>query len=202
MSGSSPLARGLPPPTGAIRASSRIIPARAGFTRNRHRQGTRRAGSSPLARGLLAHLVCHNAKRRIIPARAGFTRIGSTLVRDITDHPRSRGVYGLLPSAPFVQTGSSPLARGLPLSLTAAMTALGIIPARAGFTTGSVDSGSLHSDHPRSRGVYLSTVPIALIATGSSPLARGLPTRPRPPCLPGGIIPARAGFTFRQCQLP
>ena len=32
ISGSSPLARGLPPPTGVVQASSRIIPARAGFT--------------------------------------------------------------------------------------------------------------------------------------------------------------------------
>ena len=33
---------------------------------------------------------------------------------------------------------------------------------------------------------------------GSSPLARGLPARPGVPEKPGGIIPARAGFTRRR----
>ena len=53
-------------------------------------------------------------------------------------------------------------------------------------------------DHPRSRGVYASTVTWATVSAGSSPLARGLrPQRVGPGGDPG-IIPARAGFTRRR----
>ena len=71
----------------------------------------------------------------------------------------------------------------------------GIIPARAGFTV----FGGLHVceslDHPRSRGVYRSLTRAAFPTSGSSPLARGLPTAPAASCHCPRIIPARAGFT-------
>ena len=94
--GSSPHARGLPPPDHHRQGRLGIIPARAGFTRppGRRRCGrwdhprTRgvydvvepgevaRLGSSPHARGLL-HPPEHEPLRlRIIPARAGFTGRG------------------------------------------------------------------------------------------------------------------------------
>ena len=77
--------------------------------------GRRKAGSSPLARGLrLGHHLIGIA-RRIIPARAGFTRLFPSLLRDIKDHPRSRGVYRQRPPR-------TPQDRR-------------IIPARAGFTS-------------------------------------------------------------------
>ena len=101
----------------------------------------------------------------------------------------------------------------------AAINWIGIIPARAGFTTqGSSRSMSLE-DHPRSRGVYRRTAPrpgrIPRIiparagftprgspsssrGIGSSPLARGLLYRNLTPHPLNGIIPARAGFTYRQ----
>ena len=52
------------------------------------------------------------------------------------------------------------------------------------------------TDHPRSRGVYVSPAGPVSTTAGSSPLARGLPTprRSRQDC--AWIIPARAGFTF------
>ena len=50
-------------------------------------------------------------------------------------------------------------------------------------------------DHPRSRGVYRAAMVSSSASSGSSPLARGL-LRPVPTLIaPGGIIPARAGFT-------
>ena len=72
---------------------TRIIPARAGFTRRHYPSGPgwgdhprsrgvysspgerrrRAAGSSPLARGLLAARYSRDGGVRIIPARAGFT---------------------------------------------------------------------------------------------------------------------------------
>ena len=111
--GSSPLARGLPACRGRSSACPRIIPARAGFTR----QGSLRSpkprdhprsrgvygsfrfcvpltcGSSPLARGLLIAPVLAPSGRRIIPARAGFTGPAARDQGTARDHPRSRGVY-------------------------------------------------------------------------------------------------------------
>ena len=92
--GSSPLARGLQPPPGAIELQGRIIPARAGFTasgaptashgedhpRSRGvypemvQELTERGGSSPLARGLQRAAELAEEAGGIIPARAGFTR--------------------------------------------------------------------------------------------------------------------------------
>ena len=54
-------------------------------------------------------------------------------------------------------TGSSPLARGLPLEDKEKMISDRIIPARAGFTPGVVLSDISNRDHPRSRGVYSTT---------------------------------------------
>ena len=52
----------------------------------------------------------------------------------------------------------------------------GIIPARAGFTRPRQSSRASTADHPRSRGVYFLACLAAAIASGSSPLARGLRT--------------------------
>ena len=51
-------------------------------------------------------------------------------------------------------------------------------------------------DHPRSRGVYLRTQFRHGRMRGSSPLARGLRGDAQDGGKNGGIIPARAGFTF------
>ena len=72
---------------------------------------------------------------------------------------------------------------------------VGIIPARAGFTTASSGSILLGQDHPRSRGVYVVASLDELYPVGSSPLARGLLTGIRTVAYSVGIIPARAGFT-------
>ena len=53
----------------------------------------------------------------------------------------------------------------------------------------------LHPDHPRSRGVYLTPVPLITLGAGSSPLARGLHGSPVDELAEPRIIPARAGFT-------
>ena len=96
-------------------------------------------------------------------------------VLEVSDHPRSRGVYVAELEAANAALGSSPLARGLP-----------------GFHKGGATATL---DHPRSRGVYSQYDNGRGAGGGSSPLARGLL-----PGTPGfrlafGIIPARAGFT-------
>ena len=131
--GSSPLARGLPDDAPRWRDPGRIIPARAGFTptpapwasgawdhpRSRGVYGERfdlrphNQGSSPLARGLRGYKTNKTDVLGIIPARAGFTGAPSSGRRTASDHPRSRGVYGAVPTPGVLVEGSSPLARGL-----------------------------------------------------------------------------------------
>ena len=157
-SGSSPLARGLRHDTVGATGAGGIIPARAGFTlahsirrgvvpdhpRSRgvyavvlDRPGCDE-GSSPLARGLLLgarRVLCGVG---IIPARAGFTFLPSTVRERVWDHPRSRGVYKNFLTHFGTWMGSSPLARGLRSAPHVEAPLVGIIPARAGFTSGFV----------------------------------------------------------------
>ena len=212
--GSSPLARGLPYARPAGLISSRIIPARAGFTGWEKNSEETSDGSSPLARGLQGHHALQQGHVRIIPARAGFTlsTSRSPAVRIIparagftgnpsrppgaaSDHPRSRGVYRRAPATSAMSRGSSPLARGLLARHVSAPMIERIIPARAGFTRSPMSWAAAARDHPRSRGVYLifSCAPARM--PGSSPLARGLRQGLRGPGGQRGIIPARAGFT-------
>ena len=193
--GSSPLARGL---RGAERprgSAARIIPARAGFTGTLNQHSPGRGGSSPLARGLRRDRSGDVRRLRIIPARAGFTAPPPTHPGGSRDHPRSRGVYSLCIYVYAAGDGSSPLARGLRHGEGRDHRRGRIIPARAGFTVGVVGHGPVRQDHPRSRGVYRSTRSPAPDLPGSSPLARGLQPGRKSRNPPGGIIPARAGFT-------
>ena len=152
-------------------------------------------GSSPLARGLRRAQVPAGPMGGIIPARAGFTTRFLVLRTWLWDHPRSRGVY----CAPLLgiskRSGSSPLARGLPVRPLEAVTGQGIIPARAGFTRGPGRWRHRAQDHPRSRGVYPRRRPVGRLRRGSSPLARGLLTQLSQQNASARIIPARAGFT-------
>ena len=195
MTGSSPLARGSRRRRRRQHRPRRIIPARAGFTRQLRPGGplgsdhprsrgvhdivpsglTRSHGSSPLARGSLLAADASTLRIGIIPARAGFTRRRRSPPADGRDHPRSRGVHDVVRVNPW--------------------TIIRIIPARAGFTPGRSLPPRPLRDHPRSRGVHQG-VPTQLLAIiGSSPLARG--SRHWGQRLQGdeGIIPARAGFT-------
>ena len=196
-SGSSPLARGLPWAHESDFDTAGIIPARAGFTwRNKAHIGNMEdhprsrgvygdvhvadlsgVGSSPLARGLPAGDLYSVGLQRIIPARAGFTPMRCRPIRGSWDHPRSRGVYADAQRDGRGRPGSSPLARGLRLGWVRGLMSRRIIPARAGFTDGTL-----------ARNISF---------RGSSPLARGLQGIGRFLARGKGIIPARAGFTRR-----
>ena len=153
------------------------------------------AGSSPLARGLLDQVDHALVRSGIIPARAGFTSSRGSNQPSMPDHPRSRGVYLHEVANLSVNAGSSPLARGLRKGTKAEVAAIGIIPARAGFTRGGPHTSPSRRDHPRSRGVYMRIVVVGAGELGSSPLARGLPVFGDPRLGQARIIPARAGFT-------
>ena len=151
-----------------------IIPARAGFTDAAgagadHAEDHPRSrgvysvistglsagcGSSPLARGLRRLGGGPDRCARIIPARAGFTPRSPGPRAGMTDHPRSRGVYGGWSGNVVVGVGSSPLARGLHGVAQAEEANRRIIPARAGFTRRPCVRRRRGQDHPRSRGVY------------------------------------------------
>ncbi len=68
-----------------------------------------------------------------------------------------------------------------------------IIPARAGFTRCAGLADLLAGDHPRSRGVYTDQLTVTGNASGSSPLARGLPAPPRPAQPPAPDHPRSRG---------
>ena len=213
--GSSPLARGLRPRDVRRALRGGIIPARAGFTSRGNHTGAsyvdhprsrgvyypifhtsaRVCGSSPLARGLPDAAGHRQNDGRIIPARAGFTRARDSTIGESWDHPRSRGVYGLLLLAVDAPVGSSPLARGLLSWSSSSPRKVWIIPARAGFTKRGQQQYEPHWDHPRSRGVYRAYDKHHGRTPGSSPLARGLPPPTHRPGDCRRIIPARAGFT-------
>ena len=111
--GSSPLARGSRRQGRQRPRGSRIIPARAGFTKTvvagswrvqdhpRSRgvhmtcstSGALSPGSSPLARGSRLRRGSGRGRGGIIPARAGFTSRWWRSWPSTTDHPRSRGVH-------------------------------------------------------------------------------------------------------------
>ena len=156
-----------------------------------------RRGSSPLARGLPHDRQQRPLRLGIIPARAGFTPKSFEDPSNWPDHPRSRGVYARRTDPPRPRQGSSPLARGLPGTLSARPRRGRIIPARAGFTSAGRPGRRRSADHPRSRGVYRGHCGGVALQPGSSPLARGLREPISRRSLARRIIPARAGFTLR-----
>ena len=150
----------------------------------------------PRSRGVYDHPQTRLLRRDwIIPARAGFTESRYRKRTGYGDHPRSRGVYAAAEASAACEAGSSPLARGLPRVFPSGARASGIIPARAGFTDRQLRRHRVHSDHPRSRGVYDPGPGVCRRGVGSSPLARGLHMVKRNGERDWGIIPARAGFT-------
>ena len=213
--GSSPLARGaqfrLLRPVHALG----IIPARAGSTnpgkfqspgtgdhprsRGEHlpELGSIQVpeGSSPLARGALYVSGGKSPSCGIIPARAGSTRWSDRAPSAPTDHPRSRGEHERPYSKCGGSRGSSPLARGAPVSGPLPVSARGIIPARAGSTSWRGSSPCSRWDHPRSRGEHVGADHGTGGVPGSSPLARGALSEKSGRAIFHGIIPARAGST-------
>ena len=196
-------------------ASRRIIPARAGFTRElvhgnlgpqdhprsrgvypvSDRSGKPGSGSSPLARGLLRKSLPGSPWPRIIPARAGFTARSRARRGGGRDHPRSRGVYPIGGAGAPRSTGSSPLARGLRGGAGRGGAAALDHPRSRGVYRAPARGPDASRDHPRSRGVYKVYGGGVSEKGGSSPLARGLPRAEGRGRLRPRIIPARAGFT-------
>ena len=152
--GSSPLARGTREIDEFDAWEMRLIPARAGNTgiaqrcqredpahpRSRGEHGAKFAqccppfGSSPLARGTPYYGELVNIFDRLIPARAGNTDSGAGALSIPAAHPRSRGEHRMTIQFKDATGGSSPLARGTLTDRAPSVTAVRLIPARAGNT--------------------------------------------------------------------
>ena len=172
--GSSPLARGKLACRSPSHLLPRLIPARAGKTRNNQSANSRgwahprsrgenaaltagtgmKVGSSPLARGKPHGHPVRARRPGLIPARAGKTTPPALSPRLSTAHPRSRGKTP--PKAP---------------------------------------TESLTPAHPRSRGENRMPVTGYSSSMGSSPLARGKRRRRGRARGARWLIPARAGKT-------
>ena len=159
-----------------------------------------RDGSSPLSRGIPAQAPVPLGAGGIIPALAGNTTSSEATKCPNRDHPRSRGEYVDYIESGEPDGGSSPLSRGIPISVTFRLLLLGIIPALAGNTSRGERPDESEWDHPRSRGEYLPSRSCGAFPRGSSPLSRGILCPCRTGRLVVRIIPALAGNT-RWCLL-
>ena len=131
----------------------------------------------------------------LIPARAGNTSQQKKTVTNFRAHPRSRGEHGPIIDPEKSSAGSSPLARGTPANKWLVVAPHGLIPARAGNTSGLNAAFKELGAHPRSRGEHTTVWAYASGASGSSPLARGTLKHAADIAPEKGLIPARAGNT-------
>ena len=153
-------------------------------------------GSPPLARGVLPDFKVSQPLARITPACAGSTFLNNFHLFFSEDHPRLRGEYSTQMHILMRQTGSPPLARGVPAKLVYANSLSGITPACAGSTKLSEFTISHCKDHPRLRGEYDDGIQPIEISLGSPPLARGVLNRCSYICQLIRITPACAGSTI------
>ncbi len=191
--GSSPLARGGRDHLHQRVADPGLIPAGAGRTSWRPGAGGRRRahprwrgadrrglldelaqpGSSPLARGGQVVDLVLPLLGGLIPAGAGRTVSQSPRAMRLRAHPRWRGADRYAWIRPRSPQGSSPLARGGPVTLWHDDSPGGLIPAGAGRTRPRRTACSQPRAHPRWRGADSSATLYDAERPGSSPLARG-----------------------------
>ena len=132
--GSSPRVRGKRGQSRTVRATVRIIPARAGQTgvhaqvlhhypdhpracganQARTRNFSKEYGSSPRVRGKQTDGTKLDVSNRIIPARAGQTVCSYRTCPCCTDHPRACGANLISACRYPLVHGSSPRVRGKP----------------------------------------------------------------------------------------
>ena len=152
-------------------------------------------GSSTLARGTRDVGDRHGQPSRFIPARAGNTAWVAELSGVRPVHPRSRGEHPEDAHVAEAPAGSSPRARGTPLTRRHRCGDRRFIPARAGNTSTGATWKVSTKVHPRSRGEHYCAARLPSAASGSSPLARGTPPQTLRLDPEQRFIPARAGNT-------
>ena len=131
----------------------------------------------------------------LIPAHAGKTCDLTNGFCTLWAHPRSRGENTTGKDVAPGDTGSSPLTRGKHGPLGPSRWVIGLIPAHAGKTRGTVFSPTGNGAHPRSRGENDLIRVAGYLSVGSSPLTRGKQVVTAYNTRTGGLIPAHAGKT-------
>ena len=179
---------------------------------------SRGGGSSPHARGAPYADPISSFCAGIIPACAGSTRTQCRRLLGRPDHPRMRGEHcdntafsttssGSSPHARgapelrlhrHYRRGSSPHARGAHRPIYNGNEGARIIPACAGSTNLGESQDLQLGDHPRMRGEHRPARIWCWGSQGSSPHARGAPSRRGLNLDTVGIIPACAGSTTRR----
>ena len=193
--GSSPQARGTPTGPSDWYQGYAVHPRRRGEHAYLLAVRESALGSSPQARGTREFSTKIRSISRFIPAGAGNTLgcIANHLA--VLVHPRRRGEHGthLLPDGLYI--GSSPQARGTRTEDRIEHRIDRFIPAGAGNTLPAYTVDETGTVHPRRRGEHPMPSCSAIVASGSSPQARGtLPHQQRPLAV-DRFIPAGAGNT-------
>ena len=211
--GSSPHARGTRPQVHHVGKGPRFIPACAGnavagSVSNRvatvhprmrgeriaiHRSIYLSIGSSPHARGTLDINELDRIRYRFIPACAGNAADALHGLGLCPVHPRMRGERFVHSSAMTNFDGSSPHARGTLVDFCQHGPHIRFIPACAGNATGCPACGPCVAVHPRMRGERMEARGVTPLPCGSSPHARGTPSRHGFALTRMRFIPACAG---------
>ena len=213
--GSSPRVRGTPRRIAISDALSRFIPAGAGNTIRARRRpcvqsvhprgcgehsrpaktSRSNSGSSPRVRGTPMANALTDLERRFIPAGAGNTALARNHVRRAPVHPRGCGEHWPRVACVTLWAGSSPRVRGtqpVPRFQTASSR---FIPAGAGNTGQTRNSGGRDPVHPRGCGEHLSENAPSDHCDGSSPRVRGTRSAEGENWRLCRFIPAGAGNT-------
>ena len=157
----------------------------------------RRGRSSPRMRGAVLLIVTSPLDSGIIPACAGSSGCARGRCGARRGHPRVCGEQYLLSYTAMPPAGSSPRVRGAVHEVGRVAQAHGIIPACAGNRHIYLFCIYLFWDHPRACGEQLNGRLLTSIFKGSSPRVRGAAVEPEAVDEADGIIPARAGSSFR-----
>ncbi len=172
-SGIIPARAGSSGPAASSSAAPRDHPRACGEQRTRGPRRSRPPGSSPRVRGAGRCSTPRPCARGIIPARAGSRRCWPRSSPTRWDHPRACGEQvddhrGVAP-----HEGSSPRVRGAGRGGLGGHDDEGIIPARAGSSTGNQARSCCSWDHPRACGEQAMSDEVERDVTGSSPRVRG-----------------------------
>ena len=115
---------------------------------------TDRYGSSPWARGTHVSSATQTAALRFIPVGTGNTHLRQSSKPNIAVHPRGHGEHEQLELPNKVDDGSSPWARGTPISLFGTPLEDRFIPVGTGNTMFRHLPRLRHPVHPRGHGEH------------------------------------------------
>ncbi len=160
------------------------------------------AGLSPLAQGTPEEVPRLTSVDRFIPAGAGNTRVGKSRGNRTPVYPRWRREHPFSMATASLPGGLSPLAQGTLYVYFCVRCASRFIPAGAGNTSPSTPVSKLISVYPRWRREHAELEPALPLLPGLSPLAQGTRRFCRGRCHVHRFIPAGAGNTARQYEMP